>query len=206
MKIIGFARAAVSASALAAALAACTSNPMENPMDERSHMQNRAAYAAPASVPSRQRADTLIAVMTMKPGFSPSDHDAYEARVAPIAAEHGMNRSTALSVTQFVGGAGPRNASTIGFWSLQSADSVQSLMGDPRYQAQISHRDQIHDMANLMMYSARETIAGAPAPAGHVLLVGLIAMKPGFSFDDHAAYEARMASISARHGMQLVRA
>lgn len=197
MKRVRIIRAAMLASTLAVAFAVGASDAMT---------PARHDAAAQAAAPVPREADTLFAAMTMKPGFGPSDHDAYEARIAPIAAEHGMRRTEALTVTKFLGGAGPGDAATLGFWSLATPDAVQRVMGDPRYQAQAPFRNQVHDMANVAMYGAREAISGAPAPAGHVLLVGLIAMKSGFTFEDHAAYEDRIASVTRRHGMRLVRA
>lgn len=197
MKRAGIFRAAMVASTLTVAFAAGASDAMA---------PARHDAAARAAAPVPREADTLFAAMTMRPGFGPGDHDAYEARIAPIAAEHGMRRTEALTVTKFLGGTGPGDAAALGFWSLATPDAVQRVMGDPRYQAQTPYRNQVHDMASVAMYSAREAISGAPAPAGHVLLVGLIAMKPGFTFEDHAAYEDRIAPITRRHGMRLVRA
>lgn len=201
MKRTEFLRAVLLASTVTVAFTAWGANAMEG---TRHGAAGEGAARAAAPVPAA--VDTLFAAMTMKPGFGPSDHDAYEARIASFAAEHGMRRTEALTVTKFLGGTGPDDAATLGFWSLATPDAVQRVMGDKRYQAQMPYRNQIHDMAKVAMYSARAAIDGAPAPAGHVLLVGLIAMKPGFAFEDHAAYEDRIAAVTRRHGMRLVRA
>jgi uncharacterized protein (DUF1330 family) len=157
---------------------------------------------APQSVDGRTR---LVAVLPMKEGYGPNDQDTYEARIAPIIAEHGMVRDSAYTVMKFLGGSGPSAASTVGVWSLESPAGLQGVMTDPKYQANVPYRDQLHDMAHVNMYLATEEELGARPPAGHVLLVGLIAFKPGFGYQDHVDYERGISAITARHGMHLVR-
>lgn len=147
----------------------------------------------------------LVALLPMRDGFGPGDQDAYEDAISPIAADHGMRREAAYTVTQFMGGAGPKNASTVGMWSLKAPDTLAQVMGDPRYQANVPQRDRVHDMANVAMYSTVvDAVAPAPAP-GHSLLVGVLATKPGYGYDDHVAYENSIAAVTQRHGMRLVR-
>jgi len=141
----------------------------------------------------------------MRAGYGPDDHDAYEARIRPITRDHGMALDTAYTVNKFLGGSGPDDASTVGIWSLGSAKSLQEVMSDPRYQAQIEYRDQIHDMANSPMYMAKLEFNGAPPTPGHVLLVGVLAMNQGFDFEAHDTYEKTIAPISARYGMRIYR-
>jgi len=147
----------------------------------------------------------LVALLPMRAGYGPDDHDAYEARIRPIAREHGMALDTAYTVNKFLGGSGPGDASTVGIWSLVSAKSLQEVMSDPRYQAQVDYRDQIHDMANSPMYMAKLEFNGAPPTPGHVLLVGVLAMNQGFDFEAHDTYEKTIAPISARYGMRIYR-
>ena len=147
----------------------------------------------------------LLALLPMQSGFGPADHDAYEARIAPIAAEHGMASESIYTVAKFLGGAGPSEASSVGIWTLQAPASLEGVMSDARYQGEIPLRDRIHDMKRTVMFVAQEEPAGAAPAPGHVLLVGALAMKPGFGFDEHAAYEAAVAPIAARHGMRLYR-
>lgn len=142
----------------------------------------------------------------MRDGFGPADQDAYETRIAPIAKEHGMALDSAYGIQQFLGGSGPKQASTLKVWSLASADAVRQVMSDTRYQAQMPYRDRIHDMPNVAMYMAREVPVDAARPiAGHAQLVGVLAMKPGYGFKDHEDYEKALEPITARHGMRLVR-
>lgn len=194
-------RAAALASVLALALAGTASSALAHCLASPG-----SETAREVTGPVKAAADTLFAVMPLRGGFGPGDHDAYETRIAPVAADHGMSREGSLTVSQQVGAGAPQKATILGFWSLRSSDTVTCVMSDPRYQAQIGFRNKVHDMANVVMYDGRAEFTGAPPASGQVLLVGLIAMKPGFSFDDHAAYEARIAEITARHGMHLVRA
>lgn len=147
----------------------------------------------------------LVALLPMQEGYGPADHDAYEARIAPIAAEHGMVRSSAYTVLKLIGGAGPENASTLGVWSLASAGSMEAVVSDPRYKSHILDRDRMHDMQHVAMFIAGEEPVSSRAESGHALLVGILAMKPGFGFQDHADYERAIQSITERHGMRLVR-
>lgn len=147
----------------------------------------------------------LVALLPMRDGYSAEDHDKYERRIAPIAADHGMVRDSAYSVQQFLGGPGPKNASTLGVWTLGSPEALQAVMSDARYKVQMTYRDRIHDMPNAAMYLAREIPASAAPEHGHALLAGVLAMQPGFDYADHAAYEKAIGPIMARHGMRLVR-
>jgi uncharacterized protein (DUF1330 family) len=156
--------------------------------------------------PAAEGQSKLVALLSMKEGFGPSDHDGYEKRISPITLGHGMKRESAYTVGKYLGGAGPKQASTIGVWSLETPGSLQAVMGDSRYQAQVPFRDRLHDMANSVMYLAKEESTGKTDSSGKALLVGVIAMQPGFDYVDHSAYEKALAPITARHGMNLVRA
>lgn len=147
----------------------------------------------------------LLALLPMQSGFGPSDHDAYEARIAPIAAEHGMVSESIYTVAKFLGGAGPSEASSVGVWTLQAPGSLEGVMADPRYQGESALRDRIHDMKRTVMFLAQEEFAGAAPAPDHPLLVGALAMRPGFGFEEHSAYEAAVAPVAARHGMRLYR-
>lgn len=141
----------------------------------------------------------------MNEGYGPADQDAYEARIAPIGVEHGMNRLSAYTVASFLGGAGPQAASTFGVWSLATDKSLGGVMSDSRYKANMSLRDKIHDMKQVAMYIAQEEVVKDKPEPGHALLLGVLAMKKGFGFQDHVDYERAIAPISSKHGMKLVR-
>jgi len=160
----------------------------------------------PCLAPASEGQTKLVALLSMKEGFGPADHDGYEKRISPITLDHGMRGESAYTVGKFLGGTGPKEASTVGVWSLETPASLQAVMSDPRYQAQVPYRDRLHDMAHAVMYLAKEEFAATTAPSGKTLLVGVIAMKPGFDYEDHNAYEKTLASITARHGMRLFRA
>lgn len=147
----------------------------------------------------------LLALLPMNEGYGPAEQDAYETRIAPIAAEHGMNRLSAYSVASFLGGAGPKTASTFGVWGLASDKSLFGVMGDARYKANTALRDQIHDMKQVTMYLAQEEIVRDKPTPGHALLLGVLAMKKGFGFQDHVDYERAIQPITSKHGMKLVR-
>jgi hypothetical protein len=170
-----------------------------------------ASDTATGTAPAEHRAPVettarLVAVLTMRGGFGPGDHDAYEARISPIGRVHGMTREAAYTVTRYLGGSGPAAASTVGIWTLAEPTSLPGVMSDPRYQAEVPGRDRLHDLAASAMYVGEEVFTGpAPAP-GHVLLVGLLAMRPGFGYADHDAYERSLAAVTERHGMRLSRA
>jgi len=164
------------------------------------------ATAHACAVPAAEGQSKLVALLSMKEGFGPSDHDAYEKRISPIAAEHGMRRESAYTVGKFLGGTGPKQASTVGVWALDAPASLQSVMSDSQYQAQVPYRDRLHDMPNSVMYLAKEEFTATSTPSGRTLLVGVIAMKPGFDYEDHSAYEKALAPITAKHGMRLFRA
>lgn len=186
------------AAAVALLAAACTGTQPAAP----------AADALPRAAASAQTAATpthLIALLPMRDGFGPADQDAYEEVIAPIAAEHGMRRESAYTITRFLGGAGPKNASTFGAWSLGKPSTLQDVMGDPRYQANVAQRDRVHDMAHVAMYVTSAEVSSAAPPPGHALLVGVLAMKPGFGYGDHVAYEQSIAAVTERHGMRLFR-
>lgn len=180
-------------------VSACSSMHLASPMAEPAPASTQAAVAAPAT-PTH-----LIAMLPMRDGFGPADQDAYENRIAPIAAEHGMRRESAYTVTKFLGGAGPQRASTLGTWSLSKPSTLQDVMGDRRYQANVSQRDRVHDMANVAMYLTSAEVTTAAPPSGHTQLVAVLATKPGFGYDDHVSYEQSISAIAERHGMHLVR-
>lgn len=162
-------------------------------------MEQPSSAAAAVASPTH-----LIALLPMREGFGPADQDAYESRIAPIAADHGMHRESAYTIEKFLGGAGPKNASTFGVWSLDGPSTLQDVMGDARYQANVPQRDRVHDMANVAMYLTSADVAAAPPAPGHALLVGVLAMKPGFGYSDHITYEHSIEPVTARHGMRLV--
>lgn len=170
---------------------------------------NSATSAAPINHASQvpvMQGTHLLALLPMREGYGPGDHDAYEARIARFSGEHGMVRDSAYTVSQFLGGnAGPRNASTVGVWSLKSAESVQAVMSDPRYQAQVEYRNKIHAMADAQMYMVKQEFSGRSPSSGHVLLVGALVMNQGFDFEAHDSYEKTIAPIGARYGMQMYR-
>jgi hypothetical protein len=147
----------------------------------------------------------LVALLPMQSGYGPADHDAYEARISPIAATHGMARSAAFTVVQFLGGAGPQHAATLGVWSLETANTLEAVMSDPRYLNEVPTRDRVHDMARAAMFVAHEEPAPSAYTQGHALLAGVLVMKPDYGFDEHIAYERAIEPVSARHGMRLVR-
>ncbi|MBV1861862.1 MAG: hypothetical protein KUG77_25805 [Nannocystaceae bacterium] len=146
----------------------------------------------------------LVAFLPMHEGYGPSDQDSYEEKIAPIAASHGMARTSALTVSKFLGGAGPAQASTIGVWALEAPASMKATMSDPRYAENMSLRDRIHDMPNAAMYMATEEFNAGPAKPGSTILVGLLAMNEGYGFDDHHDYETSISDITKRHGMHLI--
>lgn len=145
----------------------------------------------------------LVAFLPMQEGYGPTDHDAYETTIAPIAADHGMGRVAAYSVSKYLKGAGPTKASTVGVWALASPQSMGEVMSDSRYQANMEHRDRIHDMPQAAMYMTTEEFSGEAPTADEVVLVGMLTMNQGYDFDDHHAYEASISEIAERHGMRL---
>ena len=86
------------------------------------------ATAPACAAPATEGQNKLVALLSMKENFGPSDHDAYEKRISPIAAEHGMRRESAYTVGKFLGGAGPKQASTVGVSAL---DAPASLVVSP---------------------------------------------------------------------------
>ena len=170
------------------------------------HDTQQQGEVATDGTPREASAVRLVAVLPMQEGYGEAEHDAYEATIAPIAADHGMKRDTAYTVTKYLGGRGPQHASTLGVWTLASPTALQGVMGDARYQAQATHRDRIHDMPHAAMYMTREEPVDSEANASDALLVGLLVMNDGYDFDDHAAYEKDIEAVTSRHGMRLVRA
>jgi uncharacterized protein (DUF1330 family) len=139
----------------------------------------------------------------MNEGYGPADHDAYESRVAPVARKHGMVREAVYTVNQFLAGTGPKDATSVGVWSLDAPSSLQALMSDPAYKANIPLRNRIHAMKQLSMFLVREAVdEGAPRP-GHAVLVALLVLNEGHDAAEQADYEKTVAPIAGRHGLRL---
>ena len=145
----------------------------------------------------------LVAVLPMNEGFGPEDQDRYEQAIAPIAADHGMARTEAYTVSKYLGGDGPRHASTVGVWALEQPESMSRVMGDDRYLAHVERRDEIHDLPSAAMYMTREEFRGTPPAPGEAILVGLLVMNESHGFDDHHDYEMSISPTTERHGMRL---
>ncbi len=148
----------------------------------------------------------LVALLPMREGYGPADHDQYETTIAPIAKDHGMALDTAYTVTKFLKGRGPQHASTFGVWGLSSSASLKGVMNDARYREHVGTRDRIHDMPQAAMYMTIEEPVEAEARAGDTILAGFLVMNEGYGFDDHAKYEENIGHITERHGMRLIRA
>jgi hypothetical protein len=162
--------------------------------------------APQGSIPAPAGDTKLVAFLAMNSGFGPADHDGYERRIAPIAASHGMLREGAFTLEKFLGGSGPAKASTFGVWSLETPASLPAVMSDAGYAAEVPLRDRLHDMQASKMYLVKEEYVASTPAKGGVVLVGIIAMNPGFDFADHASYEKTLEAITSRHGMKLIKA
>ncbi len=162
------------------------------------------SQAPPTSGAIQDPTAHLVAFLPMHEGYGPSDQDAYEEKIAPVASSHGMARASALTVSKFLGGAGPKHASTIGVWALESPESMKGTMSAPGYAENIPLRDRIHDMPNAAMYMTKEEFSAGPIETGATILVGLLVMNEGYGFDDHHEYETSLAQLTRRHGMRLV--
>ncbi|MEO1407436.1 MAG: hypothetical protein AAFV54_13235, partial [Pseudomonadota bacterium] len=118
----------------------------------------------------------LIDFVVMNEGYGLEERDNYEAIVARIASRYGMEKVRAYDLTQHLGGGLP-TASRLNVWEVPEG-AMQKLGADPDYQAIIPYRDRIHNMKEVSLFMAGETLGGRE-PTADTILVDLVVMKGG---------------------------
>ncbi len=94
----------------------------------------------------------LVDLVVMNDGYGAAERDAYEAKVAPIAAQYGMELAAAYTIDQKLNGAATDDALRLNLWSVADPAAMQDLNGDPAYQALADERNRLHDFSQLTLF------------------------------------------------------
>ncbi len=97
----------------------------------------------------------LVDLVSMADGAGDAERDAYEAKMAPLAAKQGFEVHSAFRILEKIGGKGPRSPLRLNLWKGQDPEGMARLSADPEYQALASERDAITDFSRLALFMAK---------------------------------------------------
>ncbi|SHH80907.1 DUF1330 domain-containing protein [Cognatishimia maritima] len=122
--------------------------------DEIHDMESLTLYMASSDETGQQVADkpVLIDLVVLNEGQEAAARDAYEMKVASIAAKYGFEQVASFPVIQKIAGVGPEQPMRLNLWSLQDPAGMQKLGADPEYVALENERNAIHDFSQLTLF------------------------------------------------------
>ena len=91
----------------------------------------------------------FIDVLTLKPGRTFDDAEAYFARAMPVIEKHGLTRREVMTVSEKMRGHDDVNPHIVQVWEVRKENPFATLSVDPAYQAMIPTRDSIFEMSKL---------------------------------------------------------
>ncbi len=94
----------------------------------------------------------LVDLVVMNDGYGAAERDAYEAKVAPIAAQYGMELAAAYTIDEKLNGAATDDALRLNLWSVSDPAAMAELNTDPAYQALADERNRLHDFSQLTLF------------------------------------------------------
>jgi uncharacterized protein (DUF1330 family) len=97
----------------------------------------------------------LVDLVSMADGAGDAERDAYEAKMAPLAAGQGFEVHSAFRTLEKIGGTGPLSPLRLNLWSGQDPEGLARLNADPDYQALAPERDAITDFSQLALFMAK---------------------------------------------------
>lgn len=90
-----------------------------------------------------QEGSYMVEVLTLKPGATVSQAEAYFAAVYPIIASHGLFPVKAYKAAQQGGDNSPK---IIQIWRVANPNGMPEIFKDPNYLKHVSTRDSIFDL------------------------------------------------------------
>lgn len=144
----------------------------------------------------------LITFAILQEGTPVAERRAYEASLRPIAERHGFQSVHGYDLLVHLNGL-VEDAVRLRIWQVSDPDAIEALNADDDYQNLIPRRDEIHDMARMPIYTAKELMDEGQITSGSAL-VDLVVMAAGAGADERDAYEAKIEPIAARHGFEKV--
>lgn len=98
----------------------------------------------------------LVDMVVMNPGFGIEEREEYEAKVLPIAARYGMERTHSYKTADYLNGS-IEDVVKVNLWRLPDAEAMEKLNQDPEYQALEAERNRLHNFNELTLYLAKPT-------------------------------------------------
>lgn len=91
----------------------------------------------------------FVDVLTLKPGKTYAEAEAYFGKAIPLIERHGLKRVKSYRISEKMRGHAEVNPSIVQIWRVEADNPFAGLMGDPDYKAVVPLRDSIFDMPNL---------------------------------------------------------
>lgn len=96
----------------------------------------------------------LVDLVVMNEGFGAEERDAYEAKMAPLAAKYGYTIHASYEIDQKIGGNGPEKPLRLILWRGDNPDALGSLSEDADYIALENERQRLFDFSQLTLFMA----------------------------------------------------
>ncbi len=91
----------------------------------------------------------FVDVLTLRPGKSLEEAEAYFAKAVPLIERHGLKRLKVYGISEKMRGHDEVNPSIVQVWRVETENPFAGLMADDEYKAVVPLRDSIFDMASL---------------------------------------------------------
>ena len=98
----------------------------------------------------------FVDVLTLKPGKTYEDAEAYFGKAIPLIERHGLKRLQVYGITNKMRGHEAVNPSIVQIWRVDADNPFAGLMADNDYKAVVPLRDSIFDMPNLQGWFGHE--------------------------------------------------
>ncbi len=102
------------------------------------------AFAAPQGY--------MMDMLTLQPGKTMADAEAYFERIKPIINKHGLYRIKLYSINKKMMGSDALQPQIVNLWRLESKDALAKIFEDPKYQKNVKRRNKTFDMSKLEMW------------------------------------------------------
>lgn len=143
----------------------------------------------------------LLDFVVLQDSATLTQRDAYEAKVAEIAARYDVlqihSYNTAAKLSGKLDG-----VARVNVFEMPDMAALQSITGDADYAALEDMRNTVHDMSALTLYTGTKIFDHGPITDGNVL-VDLVVMSAGHDATARAAYADQIAPLAAKYGATL---
>ncbi|PIW27608.1 MAG: hypothetical protein COW30_09950 [Rhodospirillales bacterium CG15_BIG_FIL_POST_REV_8_21_14_020_66_15] len=98
----------------------------------------------------------FLDVLTLKPGKTFEEAQAYFAKAIPLIERHGLKRVEVFRISEKMRGHEEVNPSIVQVWRVDAENPFAALMADPAYKEVVPWRDSIFEMPKLQGWFGHE--------------------------------------------------